>query len=49
MLHLDSLSLRENKIAFLERRTSAFIALIRVLTHMTSKTARNILFTRTHY
>ena len=49
VLHFNLFSLRKNKITFLERRASAFIALARILAHIADETAENTLFTRTHY
>ena len=47
-LHFDLFDLRKNKIAFLERRVSTFVALTKVLAHIISKITENTLFTKTH-
>ena len=49
MLHLNSLSIKKKKIAFLKRRAGAFIALAKVFAHLTSKTAEDTLLIRVHY
>ena len=48
MLYLNSFSLRKNKITFVSREVSAFIALAEVFTYITSQIMRNTLFIRTH-